>query len=81
MVPRQRSPSQRRLIRVTLSKLQDSVNCIMVKDGEWYSSVTAAPSLPIEDLKNLQRNVIDLRDKMLMPSGAARRFSGQFKIR
>lgn len=61
--------------------LQDSVNCILVKDGDWYSSVKAALSLSIEDIQKLRKNIIDLRDKMLMPSGAAQRFSEQFRIR
>lgn len=60
--------------------LQDSVNCIIVKDGDWYRSVKVALSLPLEELQNLRLNVINLRDKMLMPTDAARRFSGQFKI-
>jgi hypothetical protein len=59
--------------------LQDSVNCIMVRGNDWYGSVKAALSLPIEDLHNLRRNVFDLRKKMLIPSVAAQRFSGQFK--
>lgn len=59
--------------------LQDSVNCIMVKDGDWYRSVKAALSLSLEDRQNLRLNVMNLRDKMLMPTEAARRFSGQFK--
>ena len=61
--------------------LQDSVNCIMVKNGDWYSSVKAALNLPIADLQNMRRNIIDLREKMLVPSRAAQHFSGQFKIR
>lgn len=59
--------------------LQDSVNCIVVKDDDWYGSVKAALSLPIEDLHRLRRNVMELREKMLTPSVAAQRFSGQFK--
>jgi hypothetical protein len=58
--------------------LRDSVNCISVKDDDWSGSVTRAISLPAYKVKEMRRNVLKLRDNMLTPSVASRRFSEQF---
>jgi hypothetical protein len=60
--------------------LRDSVNCISVKGGNWYGSVKNALSMPVHKLQEMRRNVLDLRDTLLMPSAASRRFCRQFLI-
>jgi hypothetical protein len=60
--------------------LRDSVNCILVKDDDWNSSVKTALSLPVQDIQEMRKNVRNLRDTMLVPLIAARRFCKQFQV-
>lgn len=58
--------------------LRDSVNCIVVKDDDWYGSVMRALQLPFPKVQEIRSNVLHLRNHLLFPLAASRRFCGQF---
>jgi hypothetical protein len=58
--------------------LRDSVNCITVRDHDWYGSVMRALQLPLHKVQEIRRNVLDLRNTLLVPPVASHRFCGQF---
>jgi hypothetical protein len=61
-------------------QLRDLVNCISVKGDDWYGSVKYALSLSVHELQEMRKNVLNLRDTLLVPSAASRRFCEQFRI-
>jgi len=58
--------------------LRDRVNCISVTQDDWYAAVKTALSLPTHKLEEMRRSVLSLRETMLTPSSASRRFCSQF---
>jgi hypothetical protein len=60
--------------------LVDGVNCILVKNNDWFDTVKQALNLPISTLEEMRRNVLALR-AMLVPSAASHRFQSQFQQR
>jgi hypothetical protein len=60
--------------------LRDLANCISVKGDDWYGAVKHALSLSLQELQEMRSNVLNLRDTLLVPSAASRRFCEQFPI-
>jgi exostosin family protein len=58
--------------------LQNSVHCISVDDNDWHAAVKAALSLSAKAIHEMRQNILNLRNKLLAPSIAARRFCDQF---
>jgi hypothetical protein len=58
--------------------LRDSVNCLAVKGGDWHGAVMTALHLPLHKVQAMRRNVLNLRDTLLVPSAASHRFCDQF---
>lgn len=60
--------------------LQDSKTCLTVGGDDWNAVVSRALRLPHSTIQEMRANVLALRDDMLTPSAASRRFSEQFGI-
>lgn len=60
--------------------LVDGVNCILVKNNDWFDTVKQALNLPISTLEEMRRNVLALQAR-LVPSAASHRFQSQFQQR
>lgn len=58
--------------------LRDSFTCLTVRGGDWHGVISNALHLPIESVREMRRNILNLRDTLLVPQAAASRFSRQF---
>jgi hypothetical protein len=61
-------------------ELRHLANCISVTGGDWYGAVKYALSVSVQELQEMRNNVLNLRDALLVPSVASRRFCEQFQI-
>lgn len=60
--------------------LRHSVNSISVRGADWYGSVRHALGLPADTVREMRKNVLDLREALLVPAAASQRFCDQFGI-
>lgn len=60
--------------------LQDSETCLTVRGDDWNAVISRALRLPDSKIRAMRTNVLALRDDILAPSAASRRFCKQFRV-
>lgn len=53
--------------------LTDMKNCIVVKDSNWAEAIDIACGFSVDEIRKIRSNIIELRDKYLLPEVAALR--------
>lgn len=60
--------------------LQDQVNCLAVKNGDWSKAIEEAVNMPLDQIIQIRSNILAMKDEYLSDAACSKRLGAKMGL-